>query len=40
MIIFGEINLMERRNYYEIIDRLSFDPMEIKDRKKIDTTDL
>lgn len=30
----------ERRNYYEIIDKLSFDPMEIKDKKIIDAIDL
>lgn len=32
--------MAERRNYYEIIDKLPFDPMEIKDKKIIDTIDL
>lgn len=32
--------MAERRNYYEIIDKLPFDPMEIKDKKIIDAIDL
>ena len=31
---------MDRRNYYEIIDKLSFDPLEMKDKKIIDAIEL
>ncbi len=30
----------DRRNYYEIIDKLSFDPIETKDKKIIDAVEL
>lgn len=32
--------MADRRNYYEIIDKLSFDPIEMKDKKIIDAIEM